>query len=282
MLIAFSAVFFSLITTFSKLAYQADATPLALVWIRFAAFVVLVGGVQALMRRPFRLPRRNLVATLPMAVGMMMMSVGYLSSVVYIKVSLAVVLLYSFPLMVGILATVSGRERIRPLKALALLVAFGGLVMAVGLDGGGLDWRGVALALVAALGVAGTMTFGGPYLEGVDSLAVNIWTNLWMLLVMTAYLPIWGGAHLPTGTEGWIGLSGATLCYILGFVLLFAAMKLLPPSQTAVMMNIEPVVSTVAATLALGEMTGVLQWLGIAIMLTALCFSAISGVARRA
>jgi len=29
-------------------------------------------------------------------------------------------------------------------------------------------------------------------------------------------------------------------------------------------------------------MTGVLQWLGITIMLTALCFSAISGVARRA
>ncbi len=281
MLIAVSAVFFSLITTFGKLAYQAGATPLALTWIRFAAFVVLVGAIQLILRRPFRLPRRNLVATLPMAVGMMMMSVGYLSSVVYIKVSLAVVLLYSFPLMVGFLAAVSGRERIRPAKALALLVAFAGLVMAIGLEGGTLDWRGVALALIAALGVAGTMTFGGPYLDGVDSLTVNVWTNVWMLIAMTAWLAAFGGAELPAGTEGWIGLCGATLCYIVGFVLLFAAMKLLPPSQTAVMMNIEPIVSISAATLVLGEATSALQWLGVAIMLAALTFSALSGVRRR-
>ncbi|HVO05012.1 MAG TPA: DMT family transporter [Candidatus Cybelea sp.] len=281
-LIGFGAVFFSLITTCSKFAYQAGATPLALVWIRFAAFVLLVGAVQAASRRGFRLPRRNLIATLPMSVGMMMMSVGYLSAVVYIKVSLAVVLLYSFPLMVGILAGFSGRERIRPGKAAALLMAFLGLALAVGLESGGVDWRGVAFALVAALGVAGTMTFGGPYLEGVDTFAVNIWTNLWMLIAMTLYLALFGGATLPEGTGGWIGLGGATLCYILGFVLLFAAMKRLPPSQTAVMMYIEPIVSITAATLLLGETTRPLQWLGVAIMLSALCFSALAGAKRQA
>ena len=275
--IAGAAVFFSLITTFSKLAYKGGATPLALTWIRFAAFVAVIGVFQLARGAPFRLPRRNMVATLPMAVGMMMMSVGYLSSVVYIKVSLAVVLLYSFPLMVGILAAVSGRERIRPIKALALVVAFGGLILAVGLDAGSLDWRGVTLALVAALGVAGTLTFGGPYLEGVDTFTVNVWTNVWMLIAMTLYLPLFGGAALPVGIEGWIGLWGATFCYILGFVLLFAAMKVLPPSQTAVMMNIEPLCSITAATLFLGETFSVPQAFGIAIMLAALCFSALRG-----
>lgn len=279
--IAASAVFFSLITTFSKLAYGGGATPLALTWIRFAAFVLLIGAYQGLRGASFRLPRRNLVATFPMAVGMMMMSVGYLTSVVYIKVSLAVVLLYSFPLMVGVLATVSGRERIRPAKALALLVAFGGLTLAVGLDAGSLDWRGVALALIAALGVAGTLTFGGPYLEGVDTFTVNVWTNVWMLIAMALFLSIQGGAEMPVGTEGWIGLAGATLCYILGFVLMFAAIKLLPPSQTAVMMNIEPVVSIFAAVFVLSETIAPLQWLGVAIMLSALCFSAVTGVRRR-
>ena len=212
-------MFFSLITTFCKVAYQAGATPLALAWVRFAAFILLIGCYQLARRRPFRLPRRNLIASLPMAVGMMMMSIGYLSSVVYIKVSLAVVLLYSFPLMVGVLATVSGRERIQPVRALALVVAFAGLTLAVGLEGGAL---------------------------------------------------------------GWIGLGGATLCYVLGFVLLFAAMKLLPPSQTAVMMNIEPIVSITAATLLLGEVTRPVQWIGILIMLAALCFSALRGARPKA
>jgi inner membrane transporter RhtA len=100
-----------------------------------------------------------------------------------------------------------------------------------------------------------------------------------MLLAMTLYLAVFGGAVLPGdgSVAGWIGLGGATLCYVLGFVLLFAAMKRLPPSQTAVMMNIEPLVSISAATLLLGETIAASQWIGVAIMLIALCFSALRG-----
>jgi drug/metabolite transporter (DMT)-like permease len=279
--IAGGAFFFSLITTFSKLAYQAGATPLALTWVRCAAFVVIVGAYQLLAGRSFRLPRRNFIATLPIAVAMMMMSLGYLSSVLYIKVSLASVLLYSFPLMVGILATLSGREKIRPVKALALVVAFGGLTMAVGLDAGSLDWRGVVLALTAALGMATNTTFGGPYLEGVDTFAVNVWTNVWMLIALVLFVVLFGGASMPVGTEGWVGFVAATICYILGFTMMFAAIKMLPPSQTAVMMYIEPICSLICAVYVLGETIVPLQWLGVAIMLTALCFSAVAGLRRR-
>ena len=131
MLILSCAVFFSLITTFSRLAYDAGANPLTLVEARAAAFVIVIGGFQLIARRSFALPRRTLIATFPMSVGIMVMSIGYLSSVYFIKVSLAVVILYSFPLLVGLLAAVSERERIALPKALAMLVAFGGLVMAV-------------------------------------------------------------------------------------------------------------------------------------------------------
>jgi drug/metabolite transporter (DMT)-like permease len=47
------------------------------------------------------------------------------------------------------------------------------------------------------------------------------------------------------------------------------------------MMNVEPVVSILAAVFVLGETIAPLQWLGVAIMLAALCFSAIAGVRRR-
>jgi drug/metabolite transporter (DMT)-like permease len=183
--------------------------------------------------------------------------------------------------MVGILATVSGREKIRATKALALLVAFGGLTMAVGLDAGSLDWHGVVLAFTAALGMAAATTFGGPYLEGVDTAAMNVWTNLWMLIAMALYLSLFGGARMPVGTEGCLAFVAATICYILGFVLMFAAIKMLPPSQTAVMMNIEPICSLTVAVFVLGETILPLQWLGVAIMLIALCFSAVAGMRRR-
>jgi drug/metabolite transporter (DMT)-like permease len=276
-LILLCAAFFSLITTFSRIAYDAGANPLTLVEGRSAAFVIVIGAFQLIARRSFALPRRTLIATFPMSVGIMAMSIGYLSSVYFIKVSLAVVLLYSFPLLVGILAAVSGRERIALPKAVALLVAFGGLVMAIGLETESVDWRGVALVLLAALGIAGNLTFTGPYLEGVDSLTVNVWNNFWGAAALGAYLALSGGVALPATGIGWAALGAVVGCYILGLALMFGALKYLPPSQAAVMLNLEPVISIIVAGLLLGEVTHLLQWLGVLIMLGALCFSALRG-----
>jgi drug/metabolite transporter (DMT)-like permease len=212
-----------------------------------------------------------------MSVGIMLMSIGYLASVVYIKVSLAVVLLYSFPLLVGVLAAVSGRERIAWPKAVALLVAFGGLVMAIGLEADSVDWRGVVLVLLATLGIAGNLTFSGPYLDGVDSLSVNVWTNFWGAAALGAYLACSGGVAWPATGLGWAALGAVVGCYILGLALMFGALKYLPPSQAAVMLNLEPVISISLAGLLLGEVTLPLQALGVLIMLSALGFSALRG-----
>jgi len=277
-----SAALFGLITTFSRLAYDAGANPLTVVETRTLAFVLVFGAFQLIARRGLALPRRNLVATLPMSVGIMAMSIGYLASVFFIKVSLAVVLFYSFPLIVGVMATLTGRERFALPKALALLVAFGGLMMAIGLESDSVDWRGVALVMLGALGVACNLTFTGPYFEGVDGLTVNVWNNFWGALALGAYLALSGSVALPATGIGWAALGGVAGCYVLGLPLMFGALKYLAPSQTAVMFNLEPVISIIVAGLLLHEVTHLLQWLGVAIMLGALCFSALRGAKSEA
>jgi drug/metabolite transporter (DMT)-like permease len=276
-LIVACALSFGMITTFAHLSYDGGAAPSLLVLGRFAGFSIIVGGFFGATRRSPRLPARNFKAGIVMAVPMMMMSVGYLASVKYISVSLAVILLYSFPLMVVILAAASGRERMTLGKIVVMLAAFGGLILAIGGNWGTLDWRGVAFVLSAALGIAATLTWAPPFLEGVDTLAVNLWTNLWMFLAAALYLALFGGLALPSSIQGWVGFVLATLFYTIGYILFFAGMKRLPPAEAAVMLNIEPIVSIAAATLLLGETICATQWLGVAIMLSALCFSAVRG-----
>ena len=281
-MVLLSAAFFGLITTFSKFAYNAGANPLTVVETRTAAFVLVFGAFQLAKRRSFMLPRRIFIATFPMSVGIMVMSIGYLASVFFIKVSLAVVLFYSFPMIVALLAVATGRERIALPKALALVVAFGGLVMAIGLESGSLDWRGVALVMAGALGVAANLTFTGRYFAAADGLTLNVWNNLWGALALGAYLILSDSLAWPTTGVGWACLGGVATCYVLGLPLMFGALKYLPPSQTAVMFNLEPVVSIIVATLLLGEVTLPMQWLGVAIMLAALCFSALRGAKSEA
>ncbi|MDY0873162.1 DMT family transporter [Dongia rigui] len=291
-LLLVGTVFVSLITTFASLAYGGGATPMLLVWSRFTAltltlFVVLkAGGVT------FRLPQRNFRATFWIAICLMMMSVGYLSSVAFIKVSLAVILLYTYPLLVAIFAALSGRERISPLRGLLLVTAFAGLVVALGRDIGltvdigglafdpsqiSLDWRGAALALIASLGVAGFVTWGGAYLDGVDSRVMNFWANLWMIGLASLYVAVVGGVALPGTPAGWVGYLGATACYVTAMICWFASMKTLSPTETAMTLNLEPAISLVAATVILSEATSTQQWIGTVILLISIIFSSLTG-----
>ena len=276
-MVAIAAIAFSQITMFSKLAYLGGSTPVTLVWLRFAAFVTLIGLFVAASGRGFRLPRRNIRGTAVLGLGMFLMSVGYLSSVVFIPVSLAVVLLYSFPLMVGLFSTLAGRERMTWVKALCLVAAFAGLVWVIGPAFQAMDWRGVALALSAACGVAITVTWGSSYLEGVDPLVMNVWANVWMLIAMSAYVFGFGALVLPATGLGWVGMLGATGCYIFAIVVLFVAMRWVTPAQTAVTLNIEPIFSIAAAVLILNETITWSQACGVAIMLIAIGFSALWG-----
>jgi drug/metabolite transporter (DMT)-like permease len=291
-LLLVGTVFVSLITTFASLAYQGGATPMLLVWSRFTALVIAQWIILKLAGGTFRLPKRNFRATFWIAICLMMMSVGYLSSVAFIKVSLAVILLYTYPLLVAVFAALSGREKINPLRALLLVTAFAGLVIALGRDIGltvdlggiafdssqiSLDWRGAALALIASLGVAGFVTWGGAYLDGVDSRVMNFWANLWMIGLATLYVGAVGGVALPASGMGWVGYLGATACYVTAMICWFSSMKTLSPTETAMTLNLEPAISLVAATLVLGEATSPQQWIGTLILLISIIFSSVSG-----
>lgn len=276
-LIVFTACCFGFITTLSRLAYDSGGTPVTQVFLRFIAFVVLIGPLIVMLRRPVLLPRRGLIAALGIAVLMLMMSAGYLFSVAYIPVSLAAMIFYTFPLMVGVLSTLTGREKMTAYKAVALIGAFAGLALALGPSFAGLDPRGVALALTAAVGVTLTTLYGVRAMAAHDGLTFNFWINAWMLVGATAYVLVAGGLAWPDSLVGSAAAVLATLAYVVAFITWIAALKLVAPTYGAMMLNVEPVVSILAATLLLGERLGPLQVAGAVLVLGMLTLMAAGG-----
>jgi drug/metabolite transporter (DMT)-like permease len=274
----------SVISTFARLAYASGATPSTLLWLRFSSFVVVIGTMLVWRRRNLRLSRMQLLGTGVMAIGMLMNSVGYLGSVAYIKVGLSVVLFYTFPIMTMVMAVVSGAERPSLGKVACLLAAFGGVVLASYHQiGDTFDWRGIGLILMGALGFAGAIVFGSGPMKRVPPLTMNLWMNIWMAIIMSGaiFLPaatgLLGSFTWPIGGQAWFGTIAATGCYILGFSCFFAAVQLLPPSQTGIMMNLEPLIATTSAMLVLHEPTSVEQWAGMLVIILALGVASLIG-----
>ncbi len=275
LVVVFSAACFGMVGTMARLAYDGGSNPLTIALLRVLALVAVGGTAAVLMRRRLALPRPALRASLWLATGTLAVACGFLGSVAYIPVSLSALILYTYPLMVGVLAAAGGRESMTVVKTAILLCAFAGLGLALGPSFAHLDPRGLGLAALAAVGNALVVVFGVPALQGRDTLVMNVYTNLWSGLALALFLLLAGGLALPVTRAGWLGAGGTAAFYVGAFLTWFVALRLSSPVRMAVLYNLDAVVNIVAGVLVLGERLAPVQVAGILVVLACLVLVAL-------
>jgi drug/metabolite transporter (DMT)-like permease len=258
------------ITPLAPIAYDDGATPLTIVALRSAVFALAIGAYLAYRGTGINLPRRAWFATVIFAGFMVVWAYSYMASVAYIPVSLAVLVFFTFPLLVAVFASVTGHDRMTILKAAALLIAFAGLALALGPSWGALDWRGVAFALGASVIGATAYIFVTPIFRNYDLMQVSFLTHVWMTLAALAYGLLARDFALPRTMEGQWPVLAVVILYVGAFSFWALAMPLIGPVRTAGMMNLEPVISIALAALILGERLTWVQLGGAVLVLLAL------------
>lgn len=174
------------------------------------------------------------------------------------------------PLAVALLASR------RPLDMLWIALALTGLILLpLGAGEAGLDWRGVAFALAAALCWGVYVAVGGKVAHlGSQGVAAG------MAIAAIIVVPL-GAAHAgPNLIAPHILAVGAVIAILssaLPFLLDIYALARLPQKVFGILMSASPAVSAIAGLLVLGESLNPLQWAGIA-AITAAC----AGSARAA
>ena len=259
----------------ARLAYAGGGTPETVAVVRHLftlLFVILLvpadggGG----MRRTLAMPRRLLPAAAVLGVVLAVYSWAYIAAVSYIPVSLAVLLLYTFPAQVVLMTTLLGMERASPVRLFAFALAFAGVALAVGVNGGAPDPRGIALGLLAAFGLALITVLAARMTGMPDRRAATVCFVL-VAAVLTAAVVLFGpGFTFPATAQSWGGLVFAGAAAGFGVTLYFVALPMLGPLRAALLSNLEPVVATAGAILILDERPGVTQFAGIALVLGAI------------
>lgn len=216
------------------------------------------------------LPRRLLPAAVGLGALLAVYSWAYIAAIAYIPVSLAVLLLYTFPAQVVLMTALTGMEQASPLRLVALALAFAGVALAVGVNAAAFDPRGIALGLLAASGLA-LITVLVARMTGMKDRRATTACFALVAAVLTAAAVLAGpGFALPATAAAWGGLLFAGAAAGLGVTLFFIALPLLGPVRTALLSNLEPVVATLGAVMLLGERPGAAQVAGIALVLGAI------------
>lgn len=266
-----SAIGFAMNTPIAALVYADGGNAATLMAARTGSAGLLALLFLLVARRLPRVPRGAWLGIVCVTLSLYLQGIGYLGSVAYIPVGLAAVIFFTWPIMVALADPFLGGPKLRPLDGLAFLIAFGGLALAIGPSIETLDPRGIALALLGAVGLASFLLFSRKALRSVPSMTVSFHANFGTVILCAITAPIlFDGLSFPGGERGQLAMLAVCGFYTLALVLQFAALKLAAAPTIAILFNLEPVISILVAGWLLGEVLTADQYLGGALVVAGL------------
>jgi drug/metabolite transporter (DMT)-like permease len=184
-------------------------------------------------------------------------------------VPIGILTYFVYPLVTGILGALLGIERLSWQGAAAALVAFLGLALLIGAHPHELALAGLAFALGAAACRTAILLITRSTLSHSDP-QVTTWYTLLSSTAVFALIALvtwnWQG---PQTVAGWAAMCFVGVGTTIGVLTLFVSIKRIGPFRSALIMNLEPLFSTILSAPVLGEVITPVQALGGAIMLAA-------------
>jgi drug/metabolite transporter (DMT)-like permease len=182
----------------------------------------------------------------------------------------AILAYFVYPLITGLVASLTGLERLGWRGGAAAIVAFIGLALMIGAHPGEIALMGILFSFGAAVSRAAMLLITRAFLAKADARLIT-WHSLVSSTVLFVAISLATQTWNPPHTAlGWAALAGISVATTVAILAVFISAGRVGPFRTALVMNLEPLLATVGSALLLGDVIAPVQALGGAIMLAAL------------
>lgn len=258
---------YAMVTICVRIAYDGGSDVLTIITAR-ALFVLLALWGYLLWRgTPWRLPASERNISLALGLMLAMSSFFLNQAIAHLPVSNALLIFYTFPVLLAITSWLSGKERPSLRIGFALLICLIGLALTLQVKNGPLDTVGLLCAASASASWGGLMylserTLGRRKSQTHTLHMMMTATGLFLFACVAT-----GDIAFPATTTGWIGFIGAPLVYFIAIVGTMTALGVLGAVRTGFFMNFEAVGVILFAALILDQYMNALQLAGAALVI---------------
>lgn len=197
----------------------------------------------------------------------------YFTAISMMSLSAAAILLYIAPIVVTLLSVVLFKEKLTPVKVIAVVLAFAGCCLVSGIAGGlSITGQGLLFGIGSGVGYALYTIFSRYALQrGYTSNAINFYS---CLLAGIGAMIIWHPFNTfevmfaSAGNLLFCILTGVVTCFI-PYMLYTYSLTGLENSKASVLASIEPVVASLVGFVLFGERLGLPNVVGVILVLAA-------------
>lgn len=256
----------------SRYAFDGGASGIAVAVFRSVFIVVVLAVGLKVSSRSMKIPAALFWMVALNGVLMGLMAYGNIGSVEFISVGLASLLFFTFPIIIAVLVMVLRIEHVSMMKVGAVMVAFVGLAIMLGVSLGNVDGRGTALALMGSVATAVNAILVARHFRQIDVLALTLHFSLGATLSLVAIAIFLAEVRWPDTLGGWSGTVWVAIFQAIGTPLYFYAITKIGALKAGMVVNIQPVTSIFLAWLLFNEVLTALQALGGVMVLLSIAF----------
>ena len=285
--VASSALCFGTLAVLTPMAYAAHVEPLPLLaWRFFFAAIVIAALAYRRNKDAFKVPKRDLARYFALSMfGYGASSLAYFIALKHAGSAVVTSLLYAYPAIVALAAMVFFKEKMNRSKIIAILAVAAGCSLVVGLFGGKVSAEplGIALALLSALCYAAFNLMSQRWLPGRSSMTMMSFTFGFSAVLFVILSLIAGGPALLFSATDWSARAWLLMVLIIIFptvvaiLLYLRGVRQLGASEAAIVSTLEPLFTVLFAWLILGQVLGVVQLMGVLLIVGGIAASSILG-----
>ena len=280
-----AGVLFGLIGPTTKLAYNSGAAVALVIFMRYAIASIIILPLVPYQKNLLSNYRENLKLFIFISLGSIFLTIGLLTSVIFIDVSLTIIIFCLYPIYVLIYSILVDREKINLSIKLLFFITFIGIVLVIGPSFNTVNSIGISLAVIASIGSASMIIVNQKIsLKGIPPIPINIFINFFNTIIFFIVLKVFFNLNFNSDFNTYILILIHSLphkiryililipsiCYSFALLSQLVAIPKIGQSYTALFLYLEPVVGVLGAVFLLNETLELYQFIGAVIVILSL------------
>ena len=266
-----AGILFGLIGPTTKIAYNSGASIALTIFLRYAVASIIILPFIPYQKNLLEIFKKNLKYFLSISAGSILLTLGLLTSVIFIEVSLTILIFCLYPIYVLLFSIIVDKEKISLTVKILFFVTFLGIVLVIGPSFKVINIVGILLAFLASLGSTSMIIVNQKMsIKGISPIAINIFINVFNTIFFFVILKIFFSLNFNFDINIYLLILIPSVCYSFALLSQLIAIPKIGQSYTALFLYLEPVVGVLGAVFLLKENLETYQMIGASIVIISL------------
>ena len=269
-LIVISSICFAVVPNSAKLALDEGVSLYFLIMSRFIIGAAILLPYGMVTHASFRIPRGEVLPLIVTGITALILLAATYHAVEFIDIGLVLLILYSFPFGIAILARLRRGEQLSISRWLCMGVVLAGLGIMIFDGKGDINFYGIFISVIGLISFIMFIEASSQLAIKMGGAVLNFYISIIGLILMLMMLPFGFALTVPQTNIGIMAIGSNGVFFVLSWVLFFEGSRIIGTTRASLLACVEPLFAALLALVFLGQQLSIIEWFGFFVVLVAI------------